>query len=120
MNSKTENKTILFAFRGDPLCFIHVLLNAVDLQERGRDGLIILEGEAVTLVAEMSQPSHFLNTLYTKAKGLGLIHGACRACATKLNALTAIEKEEIDLIGDMSGHPSMGKFIEQGYSVVTF
>ena len=34
-------KTVLFAFRGDPLCFVHVLLNALDLKERGQEGLIV-------------------------------------------------------------------------------
>lgn len=113
-------KTVLFAFRGDPLCFIHVLLNSIDMKKRGQEGLIVLEGESVKLVAEMSRPGHFLNTLYTKAKSQDLIYGACRACATKLNALDAIEKEGIPLIGTMSNHPSMGEFMDKGYHVVTF
>lgn len=115
-----KEKTVLFAFKGDPLCFIHVLLNGIDLHERGQEGLIIIEGEAVNLVSEMSQPGHFLFTLYQKAKGLGLFHGACKACATKLKAADAIQKAGIPLIGDMSGHPSMGEFISDGYRVITF
>ncbi len=117
MNPK---KTVLFAFRGDPICFVHVLLNGIDLYERGREGLIVIEGDAVTLVAKMSQPGHFLSVPYGKAKELGLFAGACRACATKLGAIEAIEKESIPLIGDMSGHPSMGEFMEKGYDVITF
>ncbi len=113
-------KTALFAFRGDPLCFIHVLLNSLDMNERGQDGVIILEGESVTLVGDMSQPGHFLNALYQKAKAKGLIYGACKACATKLNAIDAIRKEEIPLIGDMANHPAMGEFMEKGYQVITF
>jgi hypothetical protein len=35
-------KIVLFAFRGDPLCFIHVLLNSLDLHERGREGSIVI------------------------------------------------------------------------------
>ncbi|MCG8617788.1 MAG: cytoplasmic protein [Desulfobacterales bacterium] len=120
MTAETGNKTVLFAFRGDPLCFIHVLLNAIDLHERGREGAIVLEGESVTLVAEMRKPSHFLNTLYEKAKDSGLIYGACKACATKLKALDAVKEEEISLIGEMSGHPAMGEFMDKGYSVITF
>jgi len=117
MNRK---KIVLFAFRGDPLCFVHVLLNGIDLSERGQEGLIVIEGDAVNLVAQMSQPGHFLSTLYQKAKKLGLFHGACRACATKLGAIEAIEKENIPLVGDMSGHPSMGGFMAEGYDVITF
>jgi hypothetical protein len=63
-------KKVIFAFRGDPLCFIHVLLNGIDLYERGQEGLIVIEGDAVTLVPEMAKSDHFLFTLYQKAKGL--------------------------------------------------
>jgi len=27
-------KTVFFAFRGDPMCFVHVLLNSLNLSER--------------------------------------------------------------------------------------
>ncbi|WDP92224.1 MAG: cytoplasmic protein [Desulfobacter sp.] len=114
------SKTVLFAFRGDPLCFIHVLLNSLDMNDRGQEGLIVLEGEAVKLVGEMSRPGHFLNALYEKAKAKGLIYGACKACATKLEALEAIKEEEIPLVGKMANHPSMGEFMEKGYRVITF
>ena len=116
----SQKKIVLFAFRGDPLCFAHVLLNGIDLYERGNQGHIVIEGDAVTLVEKMSQPGHFLSTLYQKAKGLRLFAGACKACATKLGAIESIKKEDIPLIGEMSGHPSMGKFMEEGYEVITF
>ncbi len=116
----SQKKIVLFAFRGDPLCFVHVLLNGIDLHERGKEGLIVIEGDAVTLVEKMSQPGHFLSTLYQKAKGLGIFAGACKACATKLKAIDAIKKEEIPLIGEMSGHPAMGGFMAEGYEVITF
>ena len=113
-------KTVLVAFRGDPLCFVHVLLNALDLKRRGQEGLIVLEGESVKLAGPMSESGHFLNPLYKKAKEAGLIYGACKACATKLDALAPIEKEGIPLVGDMANHPSMGAFIEKGYKIITF
>lgn len=114
------SKTVLFAFRGDPMCFIHVLLNGIDLHERGRLGLIVLEGDAVTLVEKMAKPDHFLSKPFQKAKSLGIIHGACKACSAKLKATQAVEKEGIPLIGDMAGHPAMGAFLANGYEVVTF
>ncbi|CCK81784.1 DsrE family protein [Desulfobacula toluolica] len=116
----TNQKSVIFAFRGDPLCFIHVLLNGIDLHERGQEGLIIIEGEAVTLIPQMAKPEHFLSTLYQKAKKLGLLHGACKACSAKLKVEKEIEKQGIPFIGDMSGHPSMGEFIEKGYQIITF
>ena len=114
------NKTIFFAFRGDPLCFIHVLLNALDLHEKGMEGKIVLEGESVTLIAEMAKEGHFLHQLYIKAKEQSLIIGACKACSNKLGATEAVEQENIPLIGEMSGHPAMSPYLEQGYTILTF
>ena len=115
-----EEKTVLFAFRGDPMCFIHVLLNAADLHARGLEGLIVIEGEAVKLVPEMGKPGHFLAAHYQKAKSLGLITAVCRACSTKLGVAEAVKMEGLPLEGDMSGHPSMGAFLEKGYRIITF
>lgn len=114
------NKIIFFAFRDNPLCFIHVLLNSIDMAKKGMEGKIILEGEAVTLVPLLADPGHFLHSLYFQARQEGLILGACRACSRKLNVADLIEKEGIPLIGDMSGHPAMSEYIEHGYTILTF
>jgi hypothetical protein len=114
------NKTVFFAFRGDPMCFIHVLLNALDMAEKGMEGKIVIEGDAVKLIPEMAQPAHFLNQLYSKVRDKNLIIGACRACSTKLGVAAAVEEEGVDLIGDMSGHPAMSDYSRKGYTILTF
>ena len=113
-------KTVFFAFRDNPLCFIHVLLNALDMAEKGMEGKIVLEGEAVTLVPIMADANHFLHPLYTKAKEKGLILGACKACSAKLKVTEAVTGENIPLIGELAGHPAMSAFIAQGYTILTF
>lgn len=115
-----KEKTVIFAFRGNPMCFIHVLLNSIDLHERGQEGKIVIEGEAVTLVPEMKKPDHFLFTPYQKAKELGLIDAVCKACSIKLGVAEAIKEEGLPLAGDMSGHPSMGSYLNKGYTIITF
>jgi hypothetical protein len=113
-------KIVFFAFQEDPLCFIHVLLNALDLAGQGMEGKIILEGKAVKLVEVMAQPSHFLHQLYGQAKEQGLFLGACKACSTKLGASEAVTAENIPLIGELSGHPALSSYLVQGYEVLTF
>lgn len=113
-------KIVLFAFRGDPLCFIHVLLNALDLHERGLAGSIVIEGEAVKLVPVMSQEGHLLQPLYKQAKEKGLIVAVCKACSAKMKVTEAVEQEGLPLVGHIAGHPSMAKYIEEGYRVITF
>jgi hypothetical protein len=113
-------KTVFFAFRDNPLCFIHVLLNSLDMAKKGMEGKIVLEGESVTLVPIMAEPGHFLHPLYLQAKNQGLFLGACRACTHKLHMTEAMAREDIPLIGEMSGHPAMSDFIEQDYTLITF
>ncbi|WPD24287.1 MAG: cytoplasmic protein [Candidatus Electrothrix scaldis] len=112
-------KTMIFAFQGNPLCFIHVLLNALNMAEQGMEGKIILEGESVKLVPEMAKSDHFLNKMYIKAKEEEVIFGACRVCSSKLGVLEAVIAENIPLVGGMSGHPPMSEYIKQGYTIIT-
>lgn len=113
-------KKVIFAFRGDPMCFVHVLLNGLDLHERGLGGEIVIEGEAINLIPEMEKPGHFLHTLYAKAKEHKIIAGACKACAAKLKMTAAVEEQGLIQLSDMSGHPSMASYIEKGYEIITF
>jgi hypothetical protein len=108
----------LFAFKDDTLCFMHVLLNALDLHEKGLGGKIVFEGEATKLVPVMAESHHFLHSLYTKVKEKGLIDVVCRACSMKMGVLEAIEKEGIPISGEMSGHPSMSRYIAAGHEII--
>lgn len=112
-------KTMIFAFQGNPMCFIHVLLNGLNMAEQGMEGKIVLEGEAVTLVPEMAKSDHFLHKLYTTAKEKGLIFGACRVCSNKMGVAEAVTAEGLPLIGEMAGHPAMAEYMKQGYTIIT-
>jgi hypothetical protein len=47
-------KFAMFAFNGDPMCFIHVLINALDLKEKGHDVALVIEGSSVRLTSLLS------------------------------------------------------------------
>lgn len=113
-------KTVLFAFRDDPMCFIHVLLTALDMQQKGFQAGIVLEGAATRLAGVLAEAAHPLHQLYAKAKAQGLFFGACKACSAKLGALAAVEAEGLPLLDDMSGHPSIAAYMEKGFTVLTF
>lgn len=110
-------KYALFAFRGDPMCFIHVMLNALDLKAAGHEVKVILEGEAVKLIKPMQEDN---NSLFKKMKDQGLIDCVCRACSAKLGVLEYNEKSGIRLADEMSGHPAMSTYIAQGCEIITF
>ncbi|MFC1844874.1 cytoplasmic protein [Thermodesulfobacteriota bacterium] len=113
------NKTVIFAFKGNPICFVHVLLNAIDLHERAEVVKIVLEGEATKLIIDLCKPENPLHALYEKVKKLQLIDAVCRACAVKMGTLEAAEAEGFRIADDMAGHAGMAPYIEKGYAIVT-
>jgi len=113
-------KIALFVFNDDPMCFIHVLLNALDMSEKGNRAAIVLEGKATGLIPELVKDDNPLNKLWTKVKEKGLVHGACRACSQKMGTLEDAGKQNLALLEDMSGHPGMAGYMDRGYEIITF
>ena len=114
------NKYALFVFNGDPMCFIHVLLNALDMKNKGHDAKIIIEGAAVKLIPELVKPENPLNGLWEKNLEADLVEGVCKACSNKLGTLDAAKEQKLNLLDDMSGHPSMASYRGKGYEIITF
>lgn len=110
----------LFAYRQEPGCFIHVLLNGLDLHAKGHPVKIVIEGPATTLLPELASLEAPLPALFQKATDQGLIDGYCLACATKLGVREGAEASGLAPLSDMSGHPSVARYIEQGYTVINF
>ncbi|MCP3872553.1 MAG: cytoplasmic protein [Desulfobacteraceae bacterium] len=113
-------KFVLFAFNGDPMCFVHVLLNALDMKEKGDEVKIIIEGESVKLIPELVVTGHILNTLWVKVIKQNLIEGVCYACSSKLGTLEDAKNQGLTLLDDMAGHPAMSGYRENGFEIITF
>ena len=113
-------KVALFSFNGELLCFVHVMLNALDMKDRGYDVRLVFEGASVKLIPELADEGNSFHGLYEKLKASGVVDGACKACSNKLGVLEVVKAEGIELVGDMMGHPAMGGYMDAGYEVVTF
>ena len=113
-------KFALFVFNGDPMCFIHVLLNALDMQAKGHEAKIIVEGAATQLIPELAKEENMLHGLWEKVKSQGLVEGACKACSKKMHTADAAWAQGLALLEDMSGHPGMAGYSAQGYEIITF
>jgi len=113
-------KVALFAFNGELMCFMHVLLNALDMNERGYEVKIVIEGSATKLVPELTKEDNPMHRLYEKAKGLDLIDGACKACSNKMGTIDTVKGEGLRLLDEMTGHPSIARYKEEGFEVITF
>ncbi len=113
-------KMVLFVFNGDPMCFIHVLLNALDMKEKAYEIKVVIEGAATKLVPELAKSDNPLHKLWEKAKSSGLIDGVCKACSNKMGTLEASKDQSLTLLDEMTGHPSMARYREQGFEIVSF
>ena len=118
--SSDPKKVLLYVFRDSEICFVHVLLNALDMHKKGFIVKIILEGPSCTLPAKLAKPDAKFHKLYLQVKELGLIDCVCKACANLLNASDDCTAENLALKGEMSGHPALSDYILDGYQVITF
>jgi hypothetical protein len=113
-------KVVLVAFRGEAMCFVHVLLNALDLADKGHEVKVILEGAATKQIAELEDPNQPFADLYRQVKERGLVSAVCRACAHKMGGLEAAQAQDLPIAAEMSGHPSLAGYVADGYQVITF
>ncbi|MGM0675476.1 MAG: DsrE family protein [Spirochaetota bacterium] len=126
-------KFALFAFNGDPMCFVHVLLNALDIKEKGHEVALVVEGSATKLVKLLSggpgledfaenNPAMYklISQQFQKVKEADMISCVCRACSNMMGSLEDAQKLELPLCDELQGHPSMTRYIEEGYEIISF
>lgn len=113
-------KVAMFVFNGDAMCFVHVLLNALDMNAKGYNVRIIVEGAATRLTPELDGTDHPLHALWKKVRAAGLVDGVCEACSRKMEALDAARSQGLPLLNDMNGHPGMARYQNDGYEIITF
>jgi len=115
-----SEKVALFLFAGPeaPCRLVHSLIFARDIEDRGGEARIILEGAAPEWLLLLPNPEHKFHSMYSRAKENGVIAAACRACASQAGATEAAEQEAIPLVGDAYGHVSLALYMEEGFRVV--
>jgi hypothetical protein len=92
----------------------------MEYRQKGYDVKIIIEGQATGTIKEICKKENPFYELYIKTKDSGLIDCVCMACASKMDSLDEIRAEGLRLNNEMSGHPSMAGYSDQGYKIVTF
>ena len=120
VQGQSDNRVALFVFNGDPMCFIHVLLNALDIHGRGAEAQIIVEGAATGLIADLEKEENPLHQLWRQVTQFNLVAGACKACSQKTGTAGDAQAQGLALLADMNGHPAMAAYRERGFEVITF
>jgi len=112
-------KIAIFTFNGELMCFAHGLFNALDMNEKGYDVKLIIEGSSTKLIKELNEESNMFHKFYQDVKEKNLIDGICKACANKMGTLEEAKSQELTLLGELYGHPSMANYIDEGYEIIT-
>lgn len=97
----------------------HALLNALEMVENEIQCRIVLEGRAVSLIPQMATPGSQLHDRYQEARELGLFDSVCHKCANRVGTTPAAESEGLPMDGELKGHPSMTRYLLEGYQVIT-
>jgi len=109
-------KILFYGMTGEKMCFLHILMNALDLSSSGAEVKIIFEGASVKLVPQLEEEE---NPLYRKAKDAGLIAGVCLACSKVMGVYEQNKNTGLAMLDDMFGHAGMKAYISDGYRVVS-
>ena len=113
-------KVVLIAYNGELMCFAHVLMYAVDLDAKGYEVKMIIEGSATGLIGDLNIPGRPFANFYSQVKEKGLLTCICKACAQKMGTLAEAEKQGLNIAGDMYGHPSVDAYLQDGARILTF
>ena len=113
-------KAVLFAFNPEFMCFVHVLITALDMKDAGYEVGIVFEGQAVKLPQELDADGSPLKVLWDKVREQDLVYGVCKACSAKLNVLDANLALGLKALDDTMGHPSLRAYMDDGFEVITF
>lgn len=98
------------------MCFNHVLINALEMHNKGTKVIIVLEGEAVKVIQALDKADH---PVYQRVKDLGLFDSICKACSIKMGVYEYNQTCGIPFNEELNGHPSMLKYIGEGYDIIT-
>ena len=115
-----NRKVAVFAFNGELMCFAHALLNSLDMAEKDYDVKLVIEGSAAGLIRDFEKGDTPFRNLYLQCIDKGLLDCVCRACAFKTGSLESAEKQGLPLCDEMSGHPGMARYLNEGYQIITF
>ncbi|MDC7226924.1 MAG: hypothetical protein PQJ61_09190 [Spirochaetales bacterium] len=111
-------KIAFFGFTGELMCFAHALFNADEMISRGWDVKVIIEGQSTKLIPVLESDQNPFKAIWLKLKDAGVI-SVCRACANKMGTLNEAAELGLEIDADLLGHPSISKYIGNGYEIVT-
>jgi hypothetical protein len=89
-------------------------------EEKGYDIKLIIEGTATKQIKDLSDQGKLFANLYKEVKEDKLIDCVCQACSTATGSLDSAKEQHLPICNEMSGHPSISRYRDEGYDVIVF
>lgn len=97
----------------------HALLYCKDFLEKGHGAKLVFDGAGTEWVAELMKPEHKLHPLFKEIQGKGAIDAICDFCAGAFGVKDQAQKSGIAMGSEFQGHPSIAKYVAEGYQFLT-
>jgi hypothetical protein len=112
-------KYMFLATDDNKMQLYHLLLNAINFRENGHEVAAVLECASPKLLIGIADGTMRL-PVFDKAMELEIIDHACKACSSAFKATEAAEKLGVPIKGELKGHSDLLRFVEAGFSILTF
>lgn len=98
---------------------LHALLYTQELKQGGYDTVLIFDGAGTTWAEAFRDTSNRLHGRYEELKALGVTEEICDYCAGAFKVKESLpERAGAALVKEFGGHPSLKKWIDQGYQLI--
>lgn len=94
---------------------VHALLYATELKEAGYEVALVFDGAGTEWAKALLNPEHQLHSAYEKLDTLGVTQIICDFCSRAFHVQKDLEMGKVPLVAEFEGHPSLVKWIKQGY-----
>lgn len=98
---------------------LHALLYTKELKEGGHDVTLMFDGAGTAWTRELEKADHKLHAAYTALKALGVTQEICDFCSGAFQVKESLSGEQKGFLdGSYNGHPSIVKWVSQGYEII--
>lgn len=99
---------------------VHALLYSKELKEHGHDVVLLFDGAGTEWVSEWTTPESQdkLKPMYEELRKAGITQVICDFCANAFQVKEKLKTQGQELTAEYQGHPSIAKWVDQGYQPV--
>lgn len=97
---------------------LHAMLYSKELKEKGYDVVLIFDGAGTEWAEALMDEKNKLSPVFQQVQSLGIVQVVCDYCSTAFKVKAPLQKKGAHFEGDYGGHPSIAKWVDQGYQLV--